>query len=804
MKRTGTLSLVIGLIVFVLIVTPSTASSKWPRDGLLLAEAPYEQYDPVAAPDGEGGIILAWSDYRNGSDFVLYVQRIHGDGSVAWTPGGVPLGSGGGYQRRPGIISDGAGGAIIAWEDTRNGRNDVYAQRVDGLGNVLWAANGVPLCTASEWQEEVQVVPDGEGGAIVAWHDDRSGNKDIYARRVSAAGTALWTTNGVALCSASGDQEYHVACEDGEGGAIVAWIDARGSDTDIYAQRINGLGTVQWTTDGVTLCGATDMQTLPCIAYDGGGGAYVAWHDWRAGNPDIYIQSVDATGGVWFGTNGTDLCTDSGNQLYPKMAADGLGSAVVVWEDYRNGDDADIYAQRIGGGGYIEWTTGGLAICTEAGHQGDPIIAPDGEFGTVITWADYRSQIKRDLYSQKVDAAGNIKWQLDGMPQCTAYGSKYCFNTISDGGGGAYIAWEDNRWDPKRDVFAARVHRDGYWAYPAPAITSVVDVSDDQGGTLWVSFAASPIDVSPTQGISYYSLWRAITSPGVPEQALAIDPILLDSPGQAAPGMEGLAVYSTAAASWQLLTTIDAHMLEEYGHPVETLRDSTSANTGWEYFFVSAHGQDPLKFWDSSPDSGYSVDNLAPAAPAALAAEYLGGTDVYLHWNPNTESDFSHYAVYRGSSPGFTPHESNRVATVTLPDCVDNGFGYGEHYYKVSALDSHENESPFSLVTPDDILDVPGSGRGQVNALFQNAPNPFVSSTRIAFSITKAGHVRLTVFDASGRLLRVLADEERRPDSYVEVWDGKDGNGRKVPAGAYFYSLEAPGWKASRKMTLAR
>ena len=119
-------------------------------------------------------------------------------------------------------------------------------------------------------------------------------------------------------------------------------------------------------------------------------------------------------------------------------------------------------------------------------------------------------------------------------------------------------------------------------------------------------------------------------------------------------------------------------------------------------------------------------------------------------------------------------------------------------------MDSNGNESAFSLVTPDDILSAPGGERDYTNSLLQNSPNPFVFSTRIAFSIANAGHVRLMVFDARGRLVRVLADEIRQANHYVEQWNGRDKSGRLVPAGTYFYSLEASGWKTSKKMTLTR
>jgi hypothetical protein len=101
-------------------------------------------------------------------------------------------------------------------------------------------------------------------------------------------------------------------------------------------------------------------------------------------------------------------------------------------------------------------------------------------------------------------------------------------------------------------------------------------------------------------------------------------------------------------------------------------------------------------------------------------------------------------------------------------------------------------------------VDVPGDGPRPSDILLQNTPNPFKSSTRIAFSMERAGRVKLQVFDVKGRLVRVLIDEMREPRSYVEAWDGKDDNGRSVAAGVYFYRLELPGSSAVKKMTLAK
>jgi hypothetical protein len=186
--------------------------------------------------------------------------------------------------------------AIVTWFDRRSGNEDIYAQRISAGGTVQWIADGVALCTATASQQYPTILSDGASGAIVTWQDFRSGTMDIYAQRISADGTIQWTANGVALCTATGGQYEPKIDSDGGGGAIVTWDDSRGGNYDIYAQRISAGGTVQWTVDGVVLCTATGDQEYPTIAPDGAGGAIVTWQDYRSGNHDIYAQRVQGNG----------------------------------------------------------------------------------------------------------------------------------------------------------------------------------------------------------------------------------------------------------------------------------------------------------------------------------------------------------------------------------------------------------------------------------------------------------------------------------------------------------------------------
>lgn len=92
----------------------------------------------------------------------------------------------------------------------------------------------------------------------------------------------------------------------------------------------------------------------------------------------------------------------------------------------------------------------------------------------------------------------------------------------------------------------------------------------------------------------------------------------------------------------------------------------------------------------------------------------------------------------------------------------------------------------------------------QVARLMNNAPNPFTTSTRIEYYVPAAQHVQLNLFDAEGKLLRVLVDASQRMGEYSVVWDGKSDKGKKAATGAYYYQLRIGEFLSSKKMILLK
>jgi subtilisin family serine protease len=89
-------------------------------------------------------------------------------------------------------------------------------------------------------------------------------------------------------------------------------------------------------------------------------------------------------------------------------------------------------------------------------------------------------------------------------------------------------------------------------------------------------------------------------------------------------------------------------------------------------------------------------------------------------------------------------------------------------------------------------------------ALWQNYPNPFIGSTLIAYQVPNAGaRVTLRVYDAMGRLVRVLVEGPQTAGLHQVAWAGRNGNGRAMPAGVYFYEIQiGSAFKATKKMGL--
>ena len=99
--------------------------------------------------------------------------------------------------------------------------------------------------------------------------------------------------------------------------------------------------------------------------------------------------------------------------------------------------------------------------------------------------------------------------------------------------------------------------------------------------------------------------------------------------------------------------------------------------------------------------------------------------------------------------------------------------------------------------------EAPGVSSPEIPAEFNfggTYPNPFSTEAAISFSLPSAGRVNVTIYDMSGRAVRILNDTEMRAAEHTLMWDGLDETGNAVSAGVYFCRLQACGETVTQKM----
>jgi hypothetical protein len=486
----------------------SSAYAAWSIDSSIntpICTAPSDQNVPRVVSDSAGGAIISWNDHRN-DDGDLYAQRVDVNGNILWALNGVPISTAPGAQYLHEMVSDGNGGAIFAWYDTRNNvpsNPNLYAQRVDANGVVQWAANGILIRAADDMYLSLKIVSDGNGGAIIIWDERRNGTIMLYAQRIDATGKMLWQNGGVPVSIMVGSNSFIPdATSDGFGGAIVTWTDFRNDayNPDIYAQRIDANGKVLWTANGVPVCTSGGIQDQPRIVNDGSGGAIVVWHYYHNWINTLHAQRVDANGNLTWPTAGIAVATLINSQVMTDLMSDGSGGAIITWFD-STGSQFDVYAQRINGSGQLQWTAAGLAI-TNTKTSWVSRVTTDGSGGAIITWQDSRNGSDADIFAQRVNASGQMLWRTNGVPIATSSIFQDSPILVSDNSGGAIIAWEQN-CSPSCDLYAQRVSPG---VFPLANISASPTQLDFGSITVGGHSSAQIVTLTETTGVSALSL----------------------------------------------------------------------------------------------------------------------------------------------------------------------------------------------------------------------------------------------------------------------------------------------------------
>ncbi len=399
-----------------------------------------------------------------------------------------------GNQQDIDMVSDGAGGAIITYLDYDHYGDDidVFVHHMDSQGHHVWQLN----VTSDSYKEcDPRIVSDGAGGVIIAWwlHDVSQsfyGSWTVFAQRINSSGTVVWNVGGKAVSSAiTFDVAKFPAMEmasDGSGGAYIAFEGQSGlCVTHIdYAGFLANPGL-----NGITLGGGASSGCSLSVAPDGHGGVFVAWH-----NPDILVAiqrvnigsnpSLPVLSTPW-GSDPVLISTDSSlKEWYPLIINDGSDGAFVACQRGKLYSDSiwyflyddKIVLQHIDSGGNVLWRAGGITLGENLGACVMFSAAIDGAGGLYFAYqaGSIFGFCQPDIHLVRVNADGTMAWpamSLKNWLQSNSDLNDILLETptlIADNGAGAVLAADVDAGAEGHIPYVFGIHESGIaWATPA-------------------------------------------------------------------------------------------------------------------------------------------------------------------------------------------------------------------------------------------------------------------------------------------------------------------------------------------------
>jgi hypothetical protein len=783
---------------------------------------------------------VAWGDYDNDGDQDLYITnsgsankllRNNGGGVFVDATSGTPLGN----------MSS---GVSSVWGDYDNdGDLDLYLANYQG-----WSENKLYRNDTGGVFTDVTADPLGNGlggGQSVAWGDyDNDGDIDLHLANTTH--TKLFRNENSGFFT----DATTVPLEDTQWAAGTAWVDYD-DDGDLDLSVVDDFQVKLFRNDENGVFASDSIgNTDECRS--------AAWGDYdNDGDLDVYVaRSLD---NKLFRNDGGGIFTDvTSGPLGDTGWAKGVG-----WADYDNDGDLDLYlcnsnvSNRLfsnnGGGSFSDVTDGSLAFATvqswdfawgDYDNDGDlDIYMGNGTSNRLLRnnlnngshWLHVNlvgTASNRCAIGARVRAVAGGIHQNREISAGSGYHSQHSLTAEFGLGTATSVDTVEVKWPSGLTDVLTGVSIDTVIAIvetPQYAtINTVEDVPDDQGGWLRIHFRRSTYDKTSetTNPITTYAIHRRVDNPAlIAELVEQGEPIVRDGdtfhtassaiqktvPAKDAGVLARLddrhfrVVEGPDAAAppgvWEVLGTVPARQEDNYIYLAPTVADSAETLT-YSVYFIAAHTTTPSVYFDSPPDSGYSVDNIAPAVPPAFFAAYNTGSGNTLTWDPVPDNDLQYYKIYRGTTDDFTPAPANLVDMTTSTTWNDPEYDGWQVYYKVSAVDHAGNEGDATASDPasgaEDKPAIPDRF-----ALHQNVPNPFNPTTVIRYDVPAGGgHVTLRIYDVAGRLVRTLVDGVQEAGVKSLVWNGANNSGSRVSTGVYFYRLTAPGFEQTRKMVL--
>ena len=311
-------------------------------------------------------------------------------------------------------------------------------------------------------QRGPSIATDGAGGFVVAWYEFRDGDADVWFQRFDSAGVPLGHNERLNTDHTMGWQGDPASAVGPDGRFLSSWEDRRDiGNSDVFCQRFDIDGHRTGDNFRVSDSGVPGDQSFSGVHLGPDGTALVAWDDRRNGiTGDIFAQMLSPDGtplGGNFRVN--DDAIGRANQYEPAVSGDDSGRFVVAWMDGRGhgGYDWNVFCQRFGPSG--NRLGANMQVTTNDSVQWSPGVAcaPAGAFA--VCWEDERNG-DWDVYAQFYDSTGQPTGTNVRVNDDPGHSEQSDACAGASRHGGFLLAWTDCR-DERAQVYGQCYSRGG-------------------------------------------------------------------------------------------------------------------------------------------------------------------------------------------------------------------------------------------------------------------------------------------------------------------------------------------------------
>jgi len=391
---------------------------------------------------------------------------------AAWLPGGNRIGGAAGSGFGFVAAASGPERIVVAWaRPLASGGAEVRAQAWTAEGDLAtgWPSAGVLVSQLPSVYGRVAICEDGAGGAFVAWAKPEGYESIVYVQHVSAGGSPAtgWPAEGLRLSESP--SAWPVVTHDGAGGVIVGWLEHDGPPTYVYHARIrnidaSGAPAPSWPVEGLVIPNVYDMN----LAVDSKGHVFVSTAEHEQGaSARMRVLRLDGSAAPDPGWPQTGALFPNVFPAQMRLFPDGAGGVFAGWSEYLICTDfcppsPSRWATRLLGDGSHDdrWISSPRAYSNEPDRTGGMLL------GLV---SDGRPGALR------LDAGGAAMpgWAVEGNAAMTEVVDLWEVLVAGDGEGGAFVAWRDNRTGRER-LYASRLDASGRLANGWPPTGSFV------------------------------------------------------------------------------------------------------------------------------------------------------------------------------------------------------------------------------------------------------------------------------------------------------------------------------------------